>query len=276
MMKDNKPDIRKIKYTDMDDMQYLILEQALYDYAETLCSGSNTQKRLITDVAISKIPYVVYPDLDIEQSLVVHELGEYLMREAKERNNSDEVLATYDLVNGLSVEDGMSKIIEKTGICFGTENTTTPNSDSLTMSLLRRAKDMTIVSMHNHPSCSPFSIDDISAFTKEYGIKLMVVIGNNGELYYMSKKKDYDYIAARRYLNDAIKAIIPNIYPGYRYTASEARAMADLFLYNCHLYNIEYKHVLGTDRNLEKIKIDKFSAGKEESDIEEEEDYGER
>lgn len=56
----------------MDNLSYLFQEQEVYNLAEIMSKSGN--KRLITDIAISKIPYVAYPDCDAQQSLILHEL----------------------------------------------------------------------------------------------------------------------------------------------------------------------------------------------------------
>ena len=236
----------------MNNFQYLLYEQELIDVAEQL-GQSNNHKILITDVAISKIPYVVYPDLDINENLIVHELCEFLLKESRDKNNSNEVMLTYDFDNKLNIKNGFEYILEKTGICYGTINQTDLFSDTLTQSIIMRAKNVAVLSIHNHPGSSPFSTLDISSFLKETAIKLMIIVGNNGELYYLNKNKNYNHSSARKYLTDAAKIIVPNITPTYICNYSQLKDISELFLKNCKNFGIDYSHVLGTNRELEKI-----------------------
>lgn len=204
-------------------------------------------------MAVSKIPYVVYPDLDINQSLIIHEFAEYSLKKAREENDHNEVAITYDLDNNISLEDGFKPIIEKAGVCYGTMGETELFSDTQTMSTIYRAKNVAVVNLHNHPSCSTFSVQDISLFLVETAIKLMVVVGNNGELYYLSKDlKFYDFKRAMKYFVNTAEAVHPNAAQDYRWQISEQRIIADLFLKNSRDFGIEYKHVLGTDKELKK------------------------
>ena len=236
----------------MDAFQYLIMEQKLFELAETL-GQRESGKYSITDVAISKIPYVIYPGLDNNQNLIIHELAEYVLKQAKEDNNSNEVAVTYDLSCDLDISNGLEQILEKTGVCYGTENDTNLFSDTQSMSIIMRASDVVVVNIHNHPGCSPFSTVDISSFLKETSIKLMIVIGNNGELHYLSKELDkYNHDSAREYLTQAGRIVRPDIDEKTTLSAKDQREVADLFLKNCKNFGIDYRHVLGSSRKLEK------------------------
>ena len=248
-------------------LQDLIEEDDLYKLAELLCQNKNNGKRLITDVAISKIPYVMYPDLTKMQSLIVHELAEYLLSLAKSQNKSNEIAVTYNLDNNDDISNGMAEVLEKTGICFGSNNETELFSDSKTMSIINRAKNIAIVNLHNHPSCNTFSIQDISVFLKETAIKLMLVLGNNGELYYLSKNIDkYNFLQAREYLINVTKVVVPTIENKKQtfLTYKEMKDIEDLFLKNCGQFGIEYRHILGNERELQQIKNIAFKNNQQE------------
>jgi len=255
-------------------LQDLIQESNILELAESLNQNKKNNKRTITDVAISKIPYVAYPELNTEQCLIIHELAEHLLLLAKEQNNSNEIAITYNLDNNDSLEFGMNNILNNTGICYGTENETDLFSDSKTMAIINRAKSVAIVNLHNHPSCNTFSIQDISLFLKESALKLMIVLGNNGELYYLSKNLEkYNYNQARQYLMTAINIIIPNIKNGTQQflTYNEALEISSLFLKNCNNFGIEYRHVLGSNKPFEQLK--ELKEQKEECEHADRDDY---
>ena len=238
-------------------LQDLFNESDLYELAESLNQNKKQNKRLVTDVAISKIPYVVYPGLNTNQCLIVHELAEHLLALAKEQNNSDEIAITYNLENNDDIQQGMIGILQNTGICYGTENETDLFSDSKTMSIINRAKSIAVVNLHNHPSCNTFSVQDISIFLRETALKLMVVLGNNGELYYLSKNLEkYNYRQARDYLLNSTKLIAPETCKNTQkfLTYGEMKEISDLFLKNCCDFGIDYKHVLGNAKQLQQIK----------------------
>lgn len=236
----------------MNNFKQILRIRELYNLAEHLCQSENT-KRDITDIAISKIPYVVYPDLDINQSLIIHEFAEYLLEKSKNENNHNEVAITYDLDNNLSLKNGFKPILDKAGVCKGSIDEIDLFSDTQTMSTVYRAKNIAIVNLHNHPSCSSFSVQDISFFLVETAVKLMVVIGNNGELYYLSKDlSKYNFENAMKYFTDIPDVIHPNRCKDYEWNNSELREIADIFLKSCKEFGIDYKHSLGTNKNLQK------------------------
>lgn len=249
----------------MDNLSYLFQEQEVYNLAEIMSKSGN--KRLITDIAISKIPYVAYPDCDAQQSLILHELGEHLLKLSKQKNNSDEISVTINIKENNKIIDGMDKILQKVGLCYGTKDETLLFSDPLTMHLVRGATDIAVVNLHNHPSCSPHSTLDLSFFLRESAVKMMIILGNNGELYYLSKTEKYNHDLARRYLTQAAYVVKPNVKETDKFTAMELRQVADLFLKNCYQFGIEYNHVLGTNRFLEETKNKILNNNIEEEDI---------
>ena len=235
----------------MDNFQYLIKEQQLCDLAETLAQRGKG-KYAITEVAISKIPYVVYPDLSNNDNLIIHELAEKVLQYAKDKNDSSEVAITYDLDNRLDISEGVKPIMDKAGVCYGTCDEMDLFSDPQTMRIVLGARSIAVINIHNHPSCSSFSTVDISSFLRETAIKLMIVIGNNGELYYLSKNPTtFNYYKARKYLNDIGNVVHPGINENSILTAKEQREVADLFLKNAVNFGMEYKHVLSSSKKLQ-------------------------
>ena len=59
--------------------------------------------------------------------------------------------------------------------------------------------------MHNHPTDSAFSIEDYSEFLLYGKLKIMVVVTNSGEQYYMTKTECFDRNAAVKKLIEITK-----------------------------------------------------------------------
>lgn len=196
-----------------------------------------------------------------------NKLGEHLLKLSKQKNNSDEISVTINIKENNKIIDGMDKILQKVGLCYGTKDETLLFSDPLTMHLVRGATDIAVVNLHNHPSCSPHSTLDLSFFLRESAVKMMIILGNNGELYYLSKTEKYNHDLARRYLTQAAYVVKPNVKETDKFTAMELRQVADLFLKNCYQFGIEYNHVLGTNRFLEETKNEILNNNIEEEDI---------
>ena len=58
------------------------------------------------------------------------------------------------------------------------------------------------ISIHNHPSGKTFSESDVSRFISSENAKAICVVGNNGKVYILSKKDDYDWESSQRKLID--------------------------------------------------------------------------
>lgn len=71
----------------------------------------------------------------------------------------------------------------------------------------------------------------------------MVVVGNNGELYYLSKTKNYNHNQARSYLTNAALMINPDA-KTKPLSVNEMLQTSNLFLKNCKSFGMAYQHVL--------------------------------
>ena len=113
---------------------------------------------------------------------------------ALNKNNCNEVAIVY-AIN--SHEEG--------NIIKGTQSNTDLESDTKTQELLNRKDDKVCVLVHNHPTDSPFLIEDYSEFLLYGKLKVMVVVTNSGEQYYMTKTEYYDRSAAVKKLIEITK-----------------------------------------------------------------------
>lgn len=226
----------------------------VYDLAERL-NQNKYNNRKITDIAISKVPYVSYPKLSANDSLILHELAEYCLKLSKEQNNSNEVALTYNLDSKMLIENGFDNIIKETGICFGTKTETNLYSDTKTMLMLWQAKNTTIINVHNHPSCGPFSMQDIDFFLSHSTVKLMIVVGNNGELFYMDKDScKYNNRIAINIFHDSLNQIHPLSDINYTWKTEDLRKASELFFKSAVICGINYQHALGNDIKLKRQK----------------------
>lgn len=228
------------------DMQTLIREYQIYELANILSQNKKDTKQLITDIAITKIPYISYPDMTVSQSLIIHELAEQVLKISKTQNQHNEIAITCNIVQNSNIYVGMDKILNNCGICIGNESEMDLFSNSKTMSLFLRSEPNSIISLHNHPSCGTFSTIDIATFLKKESLKMLVAVGNNGSLYYLSKNNNFDYLQARNFLVEKTFTICPEIANNINYKASfeEVQSIARLFLKGCHEFGISYEHAI--------------------------------
>ena len=68
-----------------------------------------------------------------------------------------------------------------------------PESDTDSMHLLRTAGDCILVLVHNHPSLSKISLQDISFMLRYETVKMVVVVTNRGSINYVVKSGKFNW-----------------------------------------------------------------------------------
>ncbi len=61
-----------------------------------------------------------------------------------------------------------------------------------------------VIVLHNHPSLSKFSLEDVKFFLSNGTVKMMVVITNLGSISYLVKKESYNRKKAIEIYNNAV------------------------------------------------------------------------
>lgn len=140
----------------------------------------------ITDIAISKVPFVEYFGFTKEQSKIMQELAKGVLVISKESNDSNEVAITCDL--------GTPDPLHNFGVALGTEHDVDVLSDTLSNHMIVSEKSVAVVLLHNHPSTQTFSLQDIQFFVQHPMIEVMTVVSNQGTVHYIKKDKNYDYM----------------------------------------------------------------------------------
>lgn len=81
------------------------------------------------------------------------------------------------------------------------------SEDSRYINAVANAKGRNLIFMHNHPSGSSFSYEDIHTFVNEKAIQIITAIGNNGRIYVISKGLFYDNRKVNSFLLEEIKRL---------------------------------------------------------------------
>ena len=147
-------------------------------------------KIYITDVAIDSVDRVKPSDFTDEQAENMQIKHKELLKLAKDKNESNEVLFIDDLNFKSEVQ------------ILGEEFVVSPAKNPFAVSVVRNAERQSLIYLHNHPSTNNFSIADIDTFICEGSIKAMSVVTNQGEVYVLNKKADYEYNKARQLMSD--------------------------------------------------------------------------
>lgn len=173
----------------------------------------------ITDIAITKVPFIEYRGMTEKQNVIMQHLIKEVLYLSKTRNGSKEVAITCDM--------GQDDPMESYGICFGTEHSVDVCSDTQSYHLIMSAKKCTVVLLHNHPSLQTFSLDDIRFFIANRGISVMAVVSNQGKVHYMYKDKKYQENDTFELFNECVAYLNRNS------TAKECYGRALSFLARC-------------------------------------------
>lgn len=151
-------------------------------------------KIYITDTAINKVNKVTLSDFTKEQTDTMQIKHKDLLRLAKEKNNSNEVLLIDDLNFKSEVQ------------ILGDEFVVSPAQNPFAVSVIGNAERRSLIYMHNHPSTNIFSVADIDTFICEGAIKTMSVVTNQGEVYILNKKSEYEYNKARNLMAEVFNS----------------------------------------------------------------------
>lgn len=150
-------------------------------------------KIMITDVAISKVPYVEVPGMTIEQNNVLQQINQDVLRTAMESNTSNEVACVYNMYT-----------MERVPYVLGDVSHVNVENDQGVRLLQGRSYAFELGISHNHPSTANFSFADIDYFIANDYLGLMSVVTNQGEVYVLRKADNYDYDKIRKIEIDLI------------------------------------------------------------------------
>lgn len=210
----------------------------------------------VTDIAISKVPYVKYPDLSDEVSDKIYEMTKEVLKESR-KNNNREVSITYNP----SVTDE-----KNTAIIYGSEHEIDLGADTDTFHLLI-GEPRSVINIHNHPDCSKFSVYDLSFFLRNDSIKTLVLVSNKGEVTYMTKNKNYDKRAATYSFFDACSKVNPKcidlktlIISFKGMSIKEMQNIAKIWTKTASEFGINITHVLNNIKEKTHEKQSKYDA----------------
>lgn len=225
--------------------EYMLRLMTYKAYAEKMCDESRIMNRkltrlemankknhkvFITDEALKKVPYIEYPEISEEYYELLQILVRKVLEVSKDKNNSAEVAITYSLEEKSMSDDAV------VGVAIGDEHEVDPLSDTASYHIIMNGNLCTVVTIHNHPSLTDFSLSDIFFFLRYPNVKLMIVVTNQGKISYMVKRESYKKDAAISLYNEAVE-----INNRARNLKGLSKATA-LFLHNCSKMGITYSN----------------------------------
>ena len=190
-----------------------------------------THKIVITDMAIEKVPFIKYREIPESEYLMLQELAKEVLMVSKNENDSNEVALTYSLDYRNLIAEGKEFI----GVALGDEHSVDPCMNTVAYHLITTSIQCVVIVLHNHPSLSKFSLEDVKFFLSNGTVKMMVVVTNLGNISYLVKKENYSRKKAIEIYNHAV-----NVYNEGSDIRDYQKAVF-CFLSNCHEANIVYE-----------------------------------
>ena len=194
-------------------------------------ANKRNHKIMITDEAIEKVPFIKYREIPEEEYPIIQMLAKKVLQLSKEENDSNEVAITYSMDDADFDKDAS----ELFGVDFGDDHSADPMRDSYSYHLIRSSRTCVVVSLHNHPSLSKISLVDVRFFLENETVKLLTVVTNLGNIYYLVKGKEYNKGIAIEIFNEAVTQ---------NNNATDLKAFQKAsahFLRNCHKAGIIYE-----------------------------------
>jgi hypothetical protein len=142
----------------------------------------------ITDIAISKIPYIKYREIPEDQYETLQSLAKAVLKISRDENDCNEVAIAYDLDGPQKELDGEEYLAWAKGDEYSVE----PMSDTETNHIIVSAKGCVVVILHNHPNLSKISLEDVMFMLRLPTIKMVVAVTNRGAIGYIVKTEDYE------------------------------------------------------------------------------------
>ena len=151
-------------------------------------TNKRDHKVTITDIAISKVPYVMYHEIPEEQYEILQMIAKEVLRISRDENNCNEVAIAYDLDSPQKELDGEKYL----AWARGDEYSVDPMSDTETNHIIVSAKGCVVVILHNHPNLSKISLEDVMFLLRLPTIKMIVAVTNRGAIGYIVKTSKYE------------------------------------------------------------------------------------
>lgn len=208
----------------------MVFSEKLTDLESLEMAKKRNCKIVITNEAIEKVPFIRYKEIPEEEYPIIQMLAKKVLQLSKDENESNEVAITYSMDN----IDEFKEPAQCFGIDFGDSHSADPMRDSYSYHLICGSKKCVVISLHNHPSLSKISLVDVRFFLEYPTIKLLIVVTNFGNIYYLVKSHNYNCEKAIDIFNEAVS--LNNVAMGLR----ALQKASEYFLKNCYKSGIIY------------------------------------
>ena len=187
----------------------------------------------ITDIAISKVPYIKYREIPEDQYETLQSLAKAVLKISRDENDCNEVAIAYDLDGPQKELDGEEYLAWAKGDEYSVE----PMSDTETNHVIVSAKGCVVVILHNHPNLSKISLEDVMFMLRLPTIKMVVAVTNRGAIGYIVKTEDYEKnrLATYKLMEEAVER------NNRAFDLKQKQDACDYFLHNCYKVGLIYE-----------------------------------
>lgn len=123
-------------------------------------------------------------------------------------------------------------------VILGDYNNINAGSNTDYIKALSIIKDSELIFMHSHPNGDTFSYTDINTFINTPTLGVLTVIGNNGNIYVLSKEYDFNEQNSRNFITSQVTK---GLVEGFNIDKAKYEA-AKNFLNNSSTFGITYIH----------------------------------
>lgn len=162
-------------------------------------ANKRDRKIEITDIAVDKVPYIRYKEIPEEYYGIIQELAKAALLYARNNNDCNETAITYSMESPELYVDGEPYL----AISYGDEHSVEPTSDTLSNHLIVSASGCVVIIVHNHPSLSKISLQDIVYLLRFASVKMIVAVTNLGGINYVVKSDKYNRVEALKLYAEA-------------------------------------------------------------------------
>ena len=190
----------------------------------TLEPNKRDHKVEITDVAISKVPFIRYREIPEEHYETLQELARMVLEYSRANNDCNETAITYSLDDPEGFTDDAGSLT----ISYGDGHEVEPFTNAEAFHLMCTASGCVIIVLHNHPSLSKVSLTDVTFLLAHKAVKMVVVVTNRGGINYIVKQDSYNRMNAMKLYKEAAEK------NDKANNLKERLEAADYFLNNCY------------------------------------------
>ena len=147
-----------------------------------------------------------------------------------QENDGNETAITYNFEDPINPETGGMYV----AVTYGDDHSVDPFSETNAYHMKYTANGCVLIVLHNHPSLSKISLQDVSYLLYHDPLKMIIAVTNRGSITYIVKSSKLKYVEAVRMTKAAVDEY--NAANGLK----EKQDITNKFLSNCHKVGLIY------------------------------------